>query len=118
MHEQSQLPATLLGSTAAILAVAGTALAGGGTLGVVSVDPVGHSLTAPTGTAITIRFDRAVDPETFGADDFWMFGRWSGTATGPVSVTTSTICASSRNHVSTPGAGIATSSTAGLRAKR
>ena len=68
---------------------AGTSSAGtlsAGTLSVVDVEPQAHSLTAPTGTSITVSFDQPVNPATIEArQSFWAFGRWSGAADGTFS---------------------------------
>lgn len=51
-------------------------------LTVTGVEPAPNSLLAPAATAITVHFDRAVDPATIDAASFWAFGRWSGPAGG------------------------------------
>ena len=59
-----------------------------GELTIIDVEPDAHALTAPTTTAITVRFDRAVDRKTVEARrSFWAFGRWSGAADGTFSYT-------------------------------
>ena len=65
---------------AVALVAAGPARAGD--LGVVSVDPPRHGLTALTGSSITVGFDQAVDPASIDGNTFWGFGKWSGTVQG------------------------------------
>lgn len=54
----------------------------GGSLSVLNVTPVGHSLSAAPDGPIQVTFDRAVDPASVTAESFWAFARWSGTVTG------------------------------------
>jgi len=69
--------ALFLLSSASSAAFAGTGLT------VVGVSPARHALTASTGAAITVDFDRPVDRASFvPLRTFWAFGRWSGTVTG------------------------------------
>jgi len=65
---------------AALLLPAGEATAQG--LFVTSVSPASNSLSAPVTTAITVTFDRAIDPASISPASFWAFGRWSGPAEG------------------------------------
>ena len=52
-------------------------------LTVSSVSPTARGLTVPADSAITIQFDRPVDPASVVArESFWAFGRWSGPADG------------------------------------
>jgi hypothetical protein len=50
-------------------------------LSVVSQVPARHT-SAPRGTAVSITFDRAVDPASVDAASVRVFGRWSGPASG------------------------------------
>ena len=58
-----------------------------GQLTVTSVEPAARSLTAPVGSAVVVHFDRTVNPTTVTDGSFWAFGRWSGTATGAITLT-------------------------------
>ncbi len=58
-----------------------------GQLTVTSVEPAARSLTAPVGSTVVVHFDRALDPATVVDGSFWAFGRWSGTATGVITLT-------------------------------
>ncbi|MEE9208110.1 MAG: Ig-like domain-containing protein, partial [Gemmatimonadota bacterium] len=49
---------------------------------VVEVNPSAHHTSASTATAITIEFDRPIDPTSIDPTVFRVFGRWSGVATG------------------------------------
>jgi len=55
-------------------------------LTVVSVSPAARSLTTPVGSSIAVTFDQPVNPATVDSLSFWAFGRWSGTATGTISL--------------------------------
>ncbi len=65
---------------ALMMSMAGSALAG--QLTVTAVEPDGHTLGAPTNTAITIHFDRPLMTSSVDAMSFSAFGRWSGAVTG------------------------------------
>lgn len=69
---------------AAILVLGLCAVARAGTdLTVVSVEPVPRSTLTPVHTAISVTFDRPIKPESIvPLQSFWIFGKWSGTATG------------------------------------
>lgn len=70
----------VLGLTVSMLV---PALVQAGELGIVSVEPTPRRVTAPTTSAITVRFDRPVDRSTVvPRRSFWAFGRWSGAADG------------------------------------
>lgn len=56
-----------------------------GQINVVSVQPAARSLTASANSPIAITFDRPVNPLTVSNNNFWAFGRWSGTVTGTIS---------------------------------
>lgn len=58
-------------------------------LSVLEVSPVRHSLVAPVSTAITVTFDRAIDPASISSDSFWAIGRWTGMMSGTPTVTSS-----------------------------
>ncbi len=58
-----------------------------GQLTVIGVEPTARSLTAPVAGAVSVHFDRAVNPATVTDGSFWAFGRWSGTATGVITLT-------------------------------
>ncbi len=75
--------ATLLFST---LLLPTTSTAQG--LSVVSASPARQAISAPTNTSITITFDRALDPATVTAAHVWAFARWSGTVSGPLTLST------------------------------
>ncbi|MGB0715701.1 MAG: FG-GAP-like repeat-containing protein [Phycisphaerae bacterium] len=67
--------------------IAPLALASGGTLEVVSVDPAPRSIGATLDSSIRVTFDRPVDPATvLPLQSFWAFGRWSGTVQGSISL--------------------------------
>ncbi len=51
-------------------------------LTVVGTSPAARALTARSGTAIEIEFDRPVDRSSVSDETVWAFGRWSGTAVG------------------------------------
>ncbi len=51
-------------------------------LSVVSVSPTKNGLEAGLDVAITVEFDRPVDPTTFTPANFGAFGRWSGRVNG------------------------------------
>ena len=57
---------------------------------VLSVSPAARSLTPSINAALTVEFDRPVDPASVNADSFWGFGKWSGTVHGTFSFTTAT----------------------------
>jgi len=73
---------TLSWAVCAAALVASAVPAWAGELTVVSTSPAAHTISAPTGSAIVIEFDQAVDPTSITNDSFWAFGRWSGTAEG------------------------------------
>ncbi|MFM9995706.1 MAG: FG-GAP-like repeat-containing protein [Phycisphaerales bacterium] len=50
-------------------------------LAVVSVSPAANGF-APRSTAISVEFDRPLNPATVTPANFWAFGRWSGMAEG------------------------------------
>ncbi|MCZ6598513.1 MAG: FG-GAP-like repeat-containing protein [Planctomycetota bacterium] len=56
-------------------------------LGVTSVSPAGNTIDAPTATSIAIGFTADVDAATVTAQSFRVYGRWSGVATGGLTVT-------------------------------
>ncbi|MEP0845781.1 MAG: VCBS repeat-containing protein [Phycisphaerae bacterium] len=58
-------------------------------LTVVTVSPPAGSMSAPTGAAISVTFDRAVDPATLNSQTFWAFGRQSGAMVGGLSLSNS-----------------------------
>jgi FG-GAP-like repeat/Divergent InlB B-repeat domain len=74
--------------TAAVVVYAATLAAGlarpaAAELGVVSVTPAPHALTAAADAAIVVRFDRPVARDSVVVRrSFWAFGRWSGTVAG------------------------------------
>lgn len=51
-------------------------------LSVVNISPTRNGLDAGLNSAITVEFDRAVDPATFTSASFRAFGRWSGPVAG------------------------------------
>jgi hypothetical protein len=54
-----------------------------GTLTVTALAPAARSLGATRETAVSVTFDRAIDPASLVArESFWAFGRWSGPADG------------------------------------
>ncbi|MCB1037813.1 MAG: VCBS repeat-containing protein, partial [Acidobacteria bacterium] len=56
-------------------------------LTVVAVDPPAGGLAAPRTGAISVTFDRPVDPTSLlHRQSFWAFGRWSGTVAGDFEV--------------------------------
>jgi len=55
-------------------------------LSVLSVSPASQAISAPADTSITVTFDRELDPSSVTTQNFWAFGRWSGTVTGTVTV--------------------------------
>ncbi len=65
------------------LTVGGYLPAGG--IQVVAVSPAARSLTAPVDSALTIQFDRPVNPATIDQHSFWALGKWSGTVSGTYS---------------------------------
>jgi hypothetical protein len=71
---------------AVALLLAGTTAGVAGTLSVVSVQPAPHSLGAPVHSAISVGFDRPVDPSSIGPGSFWAMGRWSGPVSGAYSL--------------------------------
>ncbi|MEZ4652926.1 MAG: FG-GAP-like repeat-containing protein [Candidatus Eisenbacteria bacterium] len=80
-RSQAVRPSALL----AILASLGlVAPAWAGTLAVVETLPVGNTM-APRSTAISVTFDRAVEPASIDHDSFRVFGKWSGAAQGTFS---------------------------------
>jgi len=72
--------AAFVGFVATTLAAESSALSK--QLTVVSVAPKNAAVHAPVGSAITINFDRAVNPATVTNDSLWAFARTSGTVTG------------------------------------
>jgi hypothetical protein len=66
----------------AILAGVSAASARAGELTVVSVAPALNGLNAPTSAAVSVTFDRPVNPATVTSASFRVFGRWSGAAEG------------------------------------
>lgn len=68
---------------AAVLFAASLARAHAAELQVVATSPSGNAFASAT-TAIRIDFDRALDPATVSADTVRVFGRGTGTATGPL----------------------------------
>ncbi len=76
-------PAGLLLSASASLFFAIPALAG--TLTVVSTSPARHVGSAATSSALSVTFDRAVNPATVTAASFRAYGRWSGPVSGAFS---------------------------------
>lgn len=77
-------PTLAFSTLVALLLPASTAYGAstGGNLTALGVSPAHHALAAPSNTAITITFDRAVAPATVTAQSFWAFARWSGVVTG------------------------------------
>ena len=72
----------------ALFSFSGAAASGDGPtpLSVTAVDPPPGALAAPRGGAITVTFDRPVDPSSVVARrSFWAFGRWTGTLSGTFS---------------------------------
>lgn len=55
-------------------------------LTVLAVSPSAGSMNAPTGAAISVTFDRAVDPATLSTQTLWAFGRQSGAIGGSLSL--------------------------------
>jgi hypothetical protein len=69
-----------------VLAVSGTAASAlAAPLQVVSLTPARNTVAAPT-TAITVEFDKAVDPATIGPATFRVFGTRSGARKGTLSL--------------------------------
>lgn len=75
----------MLRPSSALAAFAAAAGASAQNLTVVSVSPAPNSM-APPGTAIVVEFDRALNPATVTAANFWAFARWSGTAEGSLAL--------------------------------
>lgn len=57
---------------------------GGGGLTVLQSSPAARDLDAATDTAVSIQFDRPLDPSTVTSDTVHVFGRWSGPAEGVI----------------------------------
>jgi hypothetical protein len=72
-------PSIVIASTLVLLAVVGASAA---PLQVVAVSPL-RLAVAPTTAAVTITFDRAVQPASITAASFRAFGRQSGAVSGP-----------------------------------
>ncbi|NUM48428.1 MAG: VCBS repeat-containing protein [Anaerolineales bacterium] len=58
-----------------------------GGLTVLSTTPAARSLNNPIITPITITFDRPLNPATVNANTLMAFGKWSGAATGSITLT-------------------------------
>ncbi len=72
--------------TLALLAsLAVTGFADGQGLAVTGLSPAARIVTAPVDAAITINFDRAIDPVSITSASFWAFGRASGPVSGAFS---------------------------------
>ncbi len=81
MRNRSSLAAWSVGACAGLVfsAVAAAQLA------VQSSVPSQNSLHVARGGAISVTFDRAVDPSSLTSTSFWAFGRWSGPVDGVTS---------------------------------
>lgn len=53
---------------------------------VTSISPVAHTVSASATDDIVVNFDQAVDPSTVIGASFRIFGRWSGPASGSISL--------------------------------
>ncbi len=60
-------------------------------LRVLDVSPTAHAVTAERTAPVSLTFDRAVDPATTTTASVRVFGRWSGPATGTLTVDDATV---------------------------
>lgn len=81
----------MLRKLAALAVTAGLTVTVDAQMQVSAVSPTANSLSAPVGGAISVTFDRPVNPLSVNTSSFWAFGRWSGPAEGTLTVDGSTV---------------------------
>jgi len=87
-HDTASYPVGVLLLTCVLAAASVSADASDLALGemqVVSTRPIHNRLRVSPSTAVTVRFDRPVQPATVNSSSFRVYGRWSGRADGVLS---------------------------------